>query len=89
MELSVYPQKHFGSSESLRILFDSLLVKRGKVRFSESRNQEVPGSDVNNHSVIVTNRTVQRQTVDLTFFIDNERDLIFRRIKSLNIRSIS
>ena len=78
--LAVYLGKHLRLLELLRVLLLKLRRERAKIIIGQSRYHESTGDDVINFSVLISERTIELQAVQLSFLVTDKGNRIVVRI---------
>ena len=77
--------KHFRLPELLRKLLGKLVRQVGEITFAESDDKEISRDDVIDITVRIAQRTVERQTIQLSGLAADQRDGLFKGIHGLDI----
>ena len=69
----------------LRKLFGKLVRQVGEITFAEPGNEEISCNDIIDITICIAQRTVERQTIQLSGLAADQRDGLFKGIHGLDI----
>ena len=84
-DFTIYTHEHFRLPKTLRELLGKFVRQVDEIRFAESDDKKSPRDNVINITVRIAQRTVERQTIQLSGLAADQRDRLFKGIHGLDI----